>query len=395
MKKQLRTIFILMTVLLSVKSTRAQYVLTASQITNPTALNNAQQVCIGFNNVAHFDGNNNQVFFIDSIKYGNPPQTMINIYTRDSTSLYPGPYTTTNYNFCLSPKQVGTYNMSMNQLWNMSIAYPLPNFNLNVVCNGSPSSTTINLNGCDSVIHNSQTYYSSTTVVDSLSDANSCDSVVTTIIVINSSDLTTVITDTICSNSTYTLPNNTTISNLQNDTLIHLNFTNQGGCDSNFAINIKVESALDTTITQAGSALYANQPNANYVWYDCDSNQIISGQTNQFYSPSQSGDFACIISKGVCLDTTVCFNYLTTAINDYSLKNRYKIYPNPNNGNFILTAEKLTSITIFNSVGELIYDIQNTSLTNSLQLERSAKGIYFIKMTFKNGSSSAEKILIK
>lgn len=60
--------------------------------------------------------------------------------------------------------------------------------------------------------------------------------------------------------------------------------------------------------TQNGPQLNANQTGVNYQWLDCDdNNSIVSGETNQSFTPAVTGNYAVEVTMNGCVDTSDCF----------------------------------------------------------------------------------------
>lgn len=65
------------------------------------------------------------------------------------------------------------------------------------------------------------------------------------------------------------------------------------------------------------------------------------------------------------------------------------VYPNPNNGNFILNAEPENTINnafIFDGTGQFIYEIKSSAnfSTEVVNLPRLEKGVYFVILNVNN-----------
>lgn len=67
-------------------------------------------------------------------------------------------------------------------------------------------------------------------------------------------------------------------------------------------------NGLDLTTTLATPTITSNATGVTYQWIDCATNTPISGETNQNYTATVSGDYAVIIDNGSCLDTSACVN---------------------------------------------------------------------------------------
>jgi hypothetical protein len=74
--------------------------------------------------------------------------------------------------------------------------------------------------------------------------------------------------------------------------------------------------------------------------------------------------------------------------------NVIKVYPNPNNGNFILklSYSNIREIEIYNTLGQSIYNILSTSET--MVFDIAEPGIYFVRITGDN-ENSVQKIIVR
>ena len=58
----------------------------------------------------------------------------------------------------------------------------------------------------------------------------------------------------------------------------------------------------------------------------------------------------------------------------------YSIYPNPNNGNFVINTNEDTQIIIYNTVGEVVLDSKYASGQTPIDISEQKSGIYYVKM---------------
>jgi hypothetical protein len=107
-----------------------------------------------------------------------------------------------------------------------------------------------------------------------------------------------------CDNYTWIDGNTYTASN----NLAQWTLTNAAGCDSVVTLNLTINPLPDNNVTQSGALLTADQTGATYQWLDCDdNNSIISGETNQSYTPTLTGNYAVEVTMNGCVDTSSCF----------------------------------------------------------------------------------------
>jgi uncharacterized repeat protein (TIGR01451 family) len=171
------------------------------------------------------------------------------------------------------------------------------------------------------------------------------------------------------------------------DTLVTLNLT------------IYKTEDLDLSISQSGNTLTANATSATYQWVDCDNgNAIISGETNQNFTPSVSGNYAVIVTQNGCTDMSACqsITVLSTIDTSYSLS-MTKIYPNPNTGSFTVAFGKQlnnATINVTDILGKTIYSTTVSGDKHNIELTQ-AKGIYFVNIQTQQGERTTMKLVIE
>jgi hypothetical protein len=240
---------------------------------------------------------------------------------------------------------------------------------------------------CDSFNFNSQTYTNSGTYTQILQNMAGCDSLITFNLVVNNAD-TNFIAATTC-NENYVL--NTQI------------YTNSGiytqvlqtttGCDSTIIIDLTIHPAIDTAIIVNGITLSSAQINAQYQWWNCNTNNMVNGANNFDYTPSLNGDYAVIINSNGCIDTSACYGVYTVNNNDIFLdQNEFQIVPNPNDGVFKINANNaINKVNIYSNQGQLIYQNNNFVIGHMIDISSFSPGIYFIQIN----QNTIKKLSIK
>lgn len=179
--------------------------------------------------------------------------------------------------------------------------------------------------------------------------------------------------------TTYTTPS------LITSTTFYAQDSTVGGASSNrTAIVVNVAAAIDISTSLNGLTISANESSATYQWLDCNnSNAIIASETNQDFTASTNGNYAVEITVGACVDTSACVAITTVGVNENSIENLVKIYPNPSSGNFIISAEDLiglTEVKVYSLEGKIVYT--NSLTNNQINVDASSwsKGIYLIEL---------------
>lgn len=200
----------------------------------------------------------------------------------------------------------------------------------------------------------------------------------------------------ICQNTEYTFPDGT-VQTIMAHTEYESHFQTAGNlCDS---IILTVLNTTDISIatTVSGNVITAQQGNAGYAWVDCDNNfAIIPGEFNQSFA-APFGNFAAIIYKGTCTDTTACVQIGTVGINDVSNTN-FEVYPNPSNGVFNVNLRKTHSeinVSIKSVTGQTV-QAQTLRNVNLFAIElQAAAGIYFMELQSPEGLNAVYRLVKK
>lgn len=167
-----------------------------------------------------------------------------------------------------------------------------------------------------------------------------------------------------------------TLSGIYYDTLQNIN-----GCDSFVKYNLSI-IRIDTSLTLKKTSLSSNDSNASYQWYNCDSNLLISGEKGQTFEPTTKGNYAVILTKGACIDTSECYAFTPLNTNHISKEYNVKLYPNPTSGSITLSIDKPyknTALILRNIMGQ---ELKRIPLRNSKTglLLNVPNGIYFIEI---------------
>jgi hypothetical protein len=197
-------------------------------------------------------------------------------------------------------------------------------------------------------------------------------------------NFTTVGTDSIRACDSYTwidgntyLFSNTTAT----DTLV-----NALGGDSIVRLNLTINT-INPSVSQTGELLIADESCATYQWLDCLGMTSINGATSQAYVATVNGNYAVIVSKNGCSDTSTCYAVTSLAIIENDFGAALLLYPNPSDGFFSIDlGEKYQSVrvTITDLNGKLIRSrtYPESQLLN-LKLAEPV-GVYLIRLEAKN-----------
>lgn len=162
------------------------------------------------------------------------------------------------------------------------------------------------------------------------------------------------------------------------------------GCSDSINKQVTINASPKSDFTYAASKNIWNftptqSGNTKYLWLFGDGDSAISGTTSHNYKDGLSNHKVCLKATNVagCISET-CKQIVTTGIFPNQTSG-FKIYPNPNTGNFTIeidNPEKDVSIEVYNSVGGLVKKVKMVEKVISINLDVSS-GIYLVKV--RNG----------
>ena len=142
-------------------------------------------------------------------------------------------------------------------------------------------------------------------------------------------------------------------------------------------------SGLNVDITVNEPTLTADNSEAGvtYQWIDCDNqNTAISGATSQSFTPDSNGNYAVIITQDGCEETSACEMISTVDINEHSITT-FKLYPNPNNGQFTVESSEVVELyTIVDVNGRMVHNDSPKSTSFKIDLSNCESGIYYVQI---------------
>ena len=159
------------------------------------------------------------------------------------------------------------------------------------------------------------------------------------------------------------------------------------GCDSVYTLYLTVNT-VPTGVTVTGITITADSTADAYQWIDCGNGFIpVNGAVYQSFTATVNGDYAVIITRGLCSDTSVCVPVTTVGIEPASRIKTIRIYPNPVSAALTIELtgyENHTSFEIFNSIGQ---PVSGGVVTEKavVQTFGFAPGVYVVRL--KNGDA--------
>ena len=267
---------------------------------------------------------------------------------------------------------------SGNYVWNVSGTYTdiVPNSlgcdSTIIVFLTSRTISTIDTTVCDEYISPSgkHTWSTSGVYYDTIPNSLGCDSIIT--INLQSRDYAYQII-VACDSTKYTSPSGNYI--WSSDGIYQDTIPTIAGCDSILTIDLSFN--VDTSITHYFNELVSNEEDATYQWIDCDNpDEILPGFTEQYFYPFRNGNYAVIVTKGRCTDTSNCHFHLYIGIPEKSENDKLKIFPIPTSEIIKIEAENITKVEIWDIQGRQVY----AGIESTIDLSRLPNGVYIVSV---------------
>jgi len=243
---------------------------------------------------------------------------------------------------------------------------------------GNITSQNITLCNGNSYAIGSNTYTTSGTYVDILSDVNNADSTVIT----NLTILAPIVTNqsiSLCHGNVFTMGSNTySISGNYSHTL-----TSVHGCDSIVNTALTIKSPVNVSVIQNGIVLSASNTSADsYQWINCSVNSApLPGKTSQSFTATANGSYAVIVTQNGCSDTSVCMNITTVALSKHQPV-KGSVYPNPNSGKILIQLEssETAQLTLTDITGRIMSMETISGIKYELDYTNRENGIYILEI---------------
>lgn len=194
---------------------------------------------------------------------------------------------------------------------------------------------------------------------------------------------------TACKN--YTLPNGTVVDSAgtYTDTIARAS-----GCDSIVSVTVAINGP-DTSVIQTGKILEAVQLNANYQWINCATGAEIFLQTARAFTATQDGEYAVVITKNGCTDTSNCFTVNWFSVDEWGGES-IDLYPNPSKGSFHLSWESTTDeklIEVLNLTGKVVWS-SRVNGTDEFEVNlNEPSGVYLVRITGEHSTETKRLVI--
>jgi hypothetical protein len=162
----------------------------------------------------------------------------------------------------------------------------------------------------------------------------------------------------------------------------YIPYIGSDGCDSIVKMNLQINT-LTAGMSAANNVLTASPAGAQYQWINCATNTIISGATNQVFTPSSSGSYAVIVTQGACKDTSICMDSAPNALSNNV--NTTAISIHIHGGNIVINnlLEVTLDFDIYDITGSRVAKgVAKPNETITIDVEQYPKGVYFVRTPY-------------
>lgn len=155
-------------------------------------------------------------------------------------------------------------------------------------------------------------------------------------------------------------------------------------CDSVVQLTLS-KTDFDKTVSRTGGCVLKVNDTAvqKWQWIHCETKTKINGAIGAVYNATANGNYACIVNKGTCYDTTGCITVTSVGVDDLQAP-EISIYPNPAKEMlYVGYAENNYQIKIYNQMGSEVFTATNPQEINISGLKN---GLYILSLSSAKGN---------
>jgi hypothetical protein len=163
--------------------------------------------------------------------------------------------------------------------------------------------------------------------------------------------------------------------------VIRYSVTNNLGCVTTVSKSILVDQVY-ASVTQNGNSLIASDSGTAYQWIDCRNGQAIPGEIAQIFVPNGNGQYAVIISRGSCSDTSMCVSVSELGVTKGLAESDIQVYPNPASDRIRIrttgfVADRIALLDLF---GRRLKEFVPDHLDVDMSIQKIPAGYYWVEV---------------
>jgi hypothetical protein len=162
-------------------------------------------------------------------------------------------------------------------------------------------------------------------------------------------------------------------------------FTDEFGCSSTWVAETNVIPLPSAVVTLNGTTLTADQQNASYAWFDCDTNQPVNNATAQSFTPISNANYAVEISLDGCVATSDCIEVIVISVNEANIP-ELMVYPNPAVDHVHVKYPVPSEVFFYAMDGRLVHSTKTNAGLHRLDISTLNPGVYDMVIINSSGS---------
>lgn len=176
--------------------------------------------------------------------------------------------------------------------------------------------------------------------------------------------------------------------------IYQVSYLSTAGCDSIVTLTLNVNDLPENGVFIDGDfSLVCEQSDASYQWFNCETNELIDGEINQSFIPSQTGIYSVDVTLNGCTSSSECITTQIVSIEN-STDVDFQIYPNPASDIINIHCDLGSTLELMDISGRIIFT-QSANSTHTILHYLPAKGIYLLRITDLNQQQQSRKIIIQ
>lgn len=122
------------------------------------------------------------------------------------------------------------------------------------------------------------------------------------------------------------------------------------------------------------------EENAQYAWYDCETNMQMAGADQQSFVPAVNSSYNVQVTLNGCEAISECIEVIVISVDEES-PIEVLVYPNPARDYVLVKCPTSAMISIFNTEGKMVLQSSVNSGQERIDLNGIPSGLYDVMIT--------------
>jgi hypothetical protein len=188
--------------------------------------------------------------------------------------------------------------------------------------------------------------------------------------------------------STYTYSGGSDVVMPTSDASYTVTGADANGCENTTVSTVTVNALPNITATTNNTLLCTGETAtlsvsgaSTYTWSTTDNtaNIVVSPTVQTTYTVEGSDSNGCVGSTSLTQDVSLC-----TGIESLNNNSGINVYPNPNNGLFVIELVTTSKVTVTNALGQVVMTETFDAGKHSVDIHNESTGVYFVQVKENN-----------